>query len=201
MTENNEIIPNQTVLAGLTKPWRNFFDKFKEIDVIKVSKWKDVHVLAYICKRYYSHYGKKYSVAIKGAPGKSPDIQIIRRIIAMLDTSNMKVIKEYVDWVFDTKIITRKIKVNSLAFFLTSGFANGFQFYYQEKNKITRSSVLPDEFKFLAEALKININTYGDLAFIKLALEQDPENRQEYKNLFNHLKSLGFEEVQLEEIK
>jgi hypothetical protein len=49
----------------------------------------------------------------------------------------------------------------------------------------------------------VNINTYGELAFIKMALDQAPnsESRQKYKRLLLHLKSLGFEESQLEGLK
>jgi len=66
----NEIVDP---LDGLSKPWQKFFKKFEEIDTIKVSEWKDVHVLAYICQRYEQQYGRKFAVTIKGAPTKSPD--------------------------------------------------------------------------------------------------------------------------------
>jgi hypothetical protein len=190
-------------LTGLSKPWQKFFKRFEEIETRKVSQWGDVHVLAYICKRFEQHYGRKFSVTIKNAPTKSPDIRLIKCMMAMLGTTNMYVIKEYVDWVYDKKIIPQKKNIRTLAFFMTQGLGNEFYFEKEKNNKITRSSALPDEYKSLAVSIGVNVNTYGELAFIKKALDQAPdsESRAPYRKLFLHLKSLGFNESMLEEVK
>ena len=39
-------------LAAFSKPWQKFFKKFEEIESLKVSEWKEVHILAHICKRF-----------------------------------------------------------------------------------------------------------------------------------------------------
>jgi hypothetical protein len=203
MAEGKDLVVTNDILESLTKPWQKFLKRFDEINDLQVSKWAEIHVLAYICKRYREHYGRNYSITIKGAPSKSPDMYLIKRMMATLNTTNMKVVKEYVDWIFDVKIIPKRKRIRTLAFFVSPGLGNEFHFYYAEKNKITRSTVLPDEYKALAVALEVNINTYGELAFIKMALDQAPnsESRQKYKRLLLHLKSLGFEESQLEGLK
>ncbi len=190
-------------LDGLSKPWQKFFKRFEEIETLKVSQWKDVHVLAYICKRFEQHYGRKFSIAVKNAPTKSPDVRLTKCMMAMLGTTNMHIIKEYVDWIYDKKIIPQKKNIRTLAYFMMQGLGNEFYFEREKNNKITRSSVLPDEYKSLAEAIGVNVNTYGELAFIKKALDQAPdsESRAPYRKLFLHLKSLGFEESMLEGVK
>jgi hypothetical protein len=190
-------------LAGLTKPWQKFFKRFEEIEELPVLEWKELHVLAYICKRYKEHYGRQYSVAIKGAPSKSPDLYLVKRMVAMLDTTNMKTVKEYVDWVYDTKIIPQKKRIRTLAYFMSQGLGNEFYFERTERNKPTRATALPDEYQAIANALKVSVKTYGDLAFAKKAVEQSPNNksREPYRKLFEHLKSLGFEADMLKGIK
>ena len=92
MAEGKEI--EDSYLDGLSKPWQKFFKKFDEIDGLKVSQWKQVHVLAYTCKRWEKLYGRRFAVAIKSAPSKSPDMYQVKRVIAMLGTTNMRVVKE-----------------------------------------------------------------------------------------------------------
>ena len=106
---------------GLTKPWRKFFNRFNEIDQVLPSEWKPLHLLAYTCRRFKDTYGREYSVSIKNAPSKCPDIQIIKRIIAMLGTTNTRIVKDYIDWVYDYKINkpSSKVRIRSITFFLT----------------------------------------------------------------------------------
>lgn len=165
--------------AGLNAYWRKFFKKFEEIDDpnMKPSQWKEVHVLAYICKRYEQQYGRKFSVTIKGAPTRSPDMYVVKRIIASLNTTNMRTVKEYIDWVFDKKIIPKKTHFRKVGYFLTEGFAN--EFFHEKMNKksgFKRSSGLPAAYIKIAEDLGINISTYGDLAFLQMAVERKPDD-------------------------
>ena len=193
----------ESYLKDLSKPWQNFFKKFDEINDIKVSQWKKVHVLAYICKRYEDHYNRKFSVAIKSAPTKSPDMHLVNRMIVMLETTNMRTVKEYIDWIYDYKIIPKNKKIRTLAFFMTSGLGNEFYFFKKENEKITRSTLLPPEYRSIADTLSVNVSTFGDLAFIVQAVKQSPnsKSREPYKILLEHLKSLGFEESELEGMK
>lgn len=185
------------------KHWVKFFDKLQEIEdpSLKVNKWKDYHVLAYICRRFKEVYQREFAITVKGAPSKSPDMYMVRCIMGSLGTTNMKTIKSFIDWVFDEKIIPSHIKIRKLSFFNSPGLINEFYFTLEEKNKITRATPLPSEYVSMASSLGISINTYGELAFISSALKAHGEaGRESYSKLFMHLKSLGFEEHLLENI-
>ena len=185
----------------LPKVWQNFMNKFFEIETLKISQWKEVHFLAYICKRFEQCFGRKFPLDMRYAPSKSPNIYFIKKMFAMLNTTDTRIIKEYIDWVWDEKIIPKKIKIRTLAFFLAPTVCNEFLYKRNEKLKPTRSTEIPPEYKSIAETLGVNVSTYGDLAFIKTAINQDNNNSyKEYKKLFMHLKSLGFEESILEQI-
>lgn len=179
----------------LSKPWQKFLTKFNEIEIVKISQWKEVHLLAYFCKRYESLYGKKFALSFKGAPSKCNEIYIIKQMIFMLNSINMKTLRMYIDWVFDNKIIPSNLKIRSIGILLTPGFGNEYNLYAEAKSKIVKTTELPVEYKQIANTLQLQVSTYGDLAFIKLALEASPnsESRAPYKVLFNNLMAIGFE--------
>ena len=178
---------------GLSKPWQKFFKRFEEIEDMKVSQWKDVHVLAYICKRYEDVYKQKFSVTIKGAPTKSPDMYMVKRIRASLNTTDMRQIKEYIDWVYDTIIIPKRTKFRKIGFFLTPGLANDFAFYKRnKKDEYTRSDKVPDTYSNIADELGVTISTFGDLAFIKMAVDAG-NGSEEHATLLGNLELLGLD--------
>lgn len=191
--------------AGLNTYWKKFFKKFEEIDnpEFKTSQWNEVHILAYICKRYEQYLGRKFAVTIKGAPSKSPDIYVIKRIIASLNTTNMLTIKDYIDWVFDKKVIPKKSHFRTIGFFLTQGFVN--EFFHEKnskKNKFTRSTGLPASYIKIAEDLGIKISTYGDLAFIQMAVERKPNDTENQRYiLLANLELLGLNLNSLKEME
>jgi len=186
------------LISGLPKSWQKFFARFEEIDTLKVSQWKEVHVLAYICRRFEEVFGRRFSVTIKSSPSKSPDIYMMKRIVAMLGTSNMRTVKEYVDWVYDTKIIPKNIRIRKVGYFITSGFANEFYFARDNAAKIKRSTALPNSYKKVAVNLGVSAETYGDLAFIKMAADQSASGP--YNVLFANLEAMGFDLNILKEI-
>lgn len=86
-------------------------------------------------------------------------------------------------------------KYAAWGFFMTPSFGNEFNLYTKEKNKIVRSTQLPVEYRQIADTLNLPVTTYGDLAFIKMALDQSPnsESRAPYRTLFSNLLAIGFE--------
>lgn len=182
----------------LTKPWQKFFARFDEIDTLKVSQWKDVHVLAYMCKRYREQYGTDYSVAIKGSPLKSPDIFFTKKMIAQIGTTNMKVVKEYIDWVWDKKVIPKEMNLRSFGFFMTGGLVNEFKLSRKKSEKIVRATVLPSEYRDILSSYDIEADTYGDLAFVKLFA--DKQGKDSYLKAFKSLQIAGLDLGQLENI-
>lgn len=200
--ENNENNVENDPYAGLNAHWRKFFNKFEEINDpnLKVSKWKEVHVLAHICKRYKDLYKRKFSVTIKGAPSKSPDIYVIKRMIAYLNTTNMNVVKQYVDWVFDTKIIPKKTVFRKVGYFLTEGFANEFNHERLKEKEITRTTELPPGYVSIANDLGIKVKNYGDLAFIKMANDRNLDKTSSKYVLLMNLEMLGLNLDKLKEL-
>lgn len=186
-------------LAAFSKPWQKFFKKFEEIESLKVSEWKEVHILAHICKRFKQLHGVDFSITVKGAPSKSPDVYIIKRIMLMLNTSNMKTIKNYIDWVFDMKVIPKRVRFQKVGFFLTNGFANEFKFFQKKEKEFDRSTPVPESYKHIAKELDVDIETYGDLAFILLAADSEPSSK--YKVLIGNLELLGLDLNKIKELK
>jgi len=186
-----------------SKWWVNFFKKFDEIEETPVSKWKEIHQLSYITKRYEDTYGKHFSFTLRGTPGKCTEIHLVKRLMGVLGTSNQRTIKDYIDWVYDRKVIPKNKKFRSIGFFANPQFCNEFHLDRIEKNKITRGTPLPAEYKLIADSLDLPMETFGDLAFAKQALDEAPEaeSRKPYKILFTELYKVGFEYTILEEIK
>jgi hypothetical protein len=194
---------NEETKSLLTKPWQKFFARFTEIDTLKTCKWQEIHLLAYIAKRFKQHYGREFSFSIKNAPSKCQEIVLVKRMSIMLGTTNPKTIKEYIDWVFDNKIIHRKMQIKTLAYFITPGFGNEFHFQREKNNKIDRTTELPNEYLTIAEEMSLPVRTYGDLAFAYGATVELPndDSRAPYKELLQKLYAIGLDQKIFEEIK
>jgi hypothetical protein len=186
-----------------SKWWVKFFKKFDEIEDVPQSKWKPVHHLSYLTKRYEDIYGKRFSFSLKGSPSKCTEVFMIKRLMAVLGTSNQRTIKEYIDWVYDKKVIPEGRRFRSVGFFVNSQFCNEFHLDKKEKQKITRSTPLPPVYQTVIDNLDMGVMTYGELAFVKQALDQSPESksREPYKVLFKELYRVGFTYNMLEGIK
>ena len=198
-----ELIFDEDYLKLLNKPWQKFFKKFSEIDELPISEWKHVHILAHFYRRYLKQFNKPFSISIKGAPSKCTEIYMIRRISAMLGTSNLKIVKQYIDWVFDENIIPKNKKIRSLGFFTNTSLCNQFNALLAEQSKIYRHTKLPEEYKKVAELLDIPVSTYGDLAFAKKAMDtlSNNNNNNPYKKLFLELYRVGFEFDMIKDLK
>ena len=185
------------------KWWVNFFKKFQQIDELPNSEWKPIHQLSHFCHRYHDHYGKKYSFSLNRSPGKCPEIYMIKKVSACLGTSNQGTIREYIDWVFDRKIIPTTKKIRSIGFLTNPQFCNEFQLYRIEKKKITRVTSLPENYQVVVDDLELPVRTYGDLAFAKQAVDQNPDSkaREPYKIMFNKLYAIGFEYRMIQGLK
>jgi hypothetical protein len=194
---------DEKYLALLSKPWQKFFKKFTEIDEVPNSEWKPVHQVAHFSRRYKDHYGKRFAFSVRGAPSRCPEIYMIKRISAMLGTTNQMTIRNYVDWVFDNKIIKNDKKIRALGFLANPQYGNEFHLAMSAAKKIDRTTELPDTYKTIAEQLDVPVNTFGDLAFAKGALDNDPTNEsvEVYHQLFRELYRVGFEFSMIKDLK
>jgi hypothetical protein len=181
------------------KYWQNFFKKFDEIDTLKINHWKEVHLLAYICRKYEQLYNVKFAITIKGTPTKCTEMFQTKSILGMLGTTNMLIARDYVDWVFANKVSDKK-RFFKIGYFLNSGFVNEFFFARQKKEQITRSTIIPQQYKEIAEQLGIVVETYGDLAFLQMAVESRNDKGPNYIFLAN-LEAVGLNLNSLKELK
>jgi hypothetical protein len=183
--------------------WRRFKERLDTYSDVPVADWKDEHFLGHIMKRYKDQMQIDFSLSYSGPPTKSKEIYCIRRMVAALGTENPHSIKEYIDWVFDAIIIPKKVVISSIAYFFTTNFILSFKAELRKRNRITRATVLPLEIQSLAVGLELDVKTYGDLAFAKAAIEDDPENEDldVYSLLFVQLKEAGFDESVLSSLE
>lgn len=167
--------------------YKKFFDRFSEIENVSLESWKSIHVLAYICKKYREYYGFKYSFRFNNpSPSRSFEIYQIKKLSNML-SANPKILKEYIDWIFDKKIIERKKKVTSLGYFTHQDIVNEFKFnFIFDKKEMSRSDMLPQNVVSICNKYGMdNITTYGHLAFLKKMPNTEPLIQEIAANGFN----------------
>lgn len=149
--------------------WEKFFAKFSEIESLPVEKWKETHLLAYFCALYKKHYGVSYTFKFNStAPTKSYEIFRLRSLIQMI-SSDPVIIKDYIDWFFEHKIIQKKKRITSLAFVVDANHASEYKFKklaMNTKETIGRTTKLPPMYQQIIDEMKIACHTYGDLAFV-----------------------------------
>lgn len=179
----------------LSKPWRKFLDKLKESKPEKIHKWEPIHLLSYNLECFKRVYGLDYSLSFAGPPSKCTEIVLTKRLFSVLNTTNPVLVKEYLDWAWKNKV-EGKTRIRNISFFNNAGVANEFKFFWKEKNKVTKTSSLPQDCLDIIADLNLPIQTYGDLIFVKAVLEADstsPEN-QVYAEAMKRLYSIGFED-------
>lgn len=156
--------------------YRQFFEKFKEIETLDMNEWKPVHILAYFDKKYVEAYSVKYKYKFNSpSPTKCFEIFQIKRL-AMLLSSNPKILKEYIDWIYQTKVGQAKRRLTSISFMTHEGVVNDYKMNVLLAGKknlnVDRSTPLPMNYQVVLEgAAGVSIKTYGDLAFLS---QMDP---------------------------
>ena len=177
--------------------WRKFKERLEIYDTIPVSNWKDENFLGHILRRYKEVPGTTTSFALSysGPPTKCKEIYCIRRMVLTLGTEDPICVKAYLDWVFDTIVIPGKILITSIAYFFTGSIIDNFKKNYRKENTVTRASKIPDVCMSIINKEGLQLSTYGDLAFAKLAIDQDPENEDyaPYIRVFEQLRNNGLD--------
>lgn len=155
--------------------WRQFFEKFPEIETLDVNEWKTVHILAYFCKKYQEQYNVKYSFKFNSpAPPKSFEVFQVKRM-AMLLSSNPSILRDYVDWIYLTKVVQAKRRLTSISFMTNDGVINEYKLNVllagKQNLNVDRSTPLPDKYKQVFVDCQVHAHTYGDVAFLS---QMDP---------------------------
>lgn len=155
--------------------YRQFFEKFTEIETMDVKDWKPVHILAYFCKKYQEQYNTKYQFKFNSpSPAKCFEVFQVKKL-AMLLSGNPNILKEYIDWIYQTKVVQAKRKLTSISFMTHDGVVQDYKMNILLKGKknlnVDRSTPLPDAYKKAFTEAGTAINTYGELAFVS---QMDP---------------------------
>jgi hypothetical protein len=150
--------------------YQKFFEKFAEIETLDVSEWKPVHLLAFFCKKYKETYNVDYKFKFNSPlPTKCFEVFQIKKLASIL-TANPKLLKEYIEWVYETKVIKAKRRLTSISFMTVEGVVNEYKFNVLLAGKknlsVDRSTPLPDKFKTIFKTAGVTISTYGELAFL-----------------------------------
>lgn len=189
--------------VSLGKVWENFFKKINLHKETPVEDWKEYQILGYLVARFESHFQRKFAFALNSQPAKCSEMFFIKKIVYSLDAKDPEIVKKYIDWVFDKKIIPGKVKIRTIGYFHNSSFANQFLDDLKKLNQITRTTALPEEYKTIVNYFKAPAETFGDLAFVKKVIESNPDDEDSitFKKMFSNLISIGFKEDCLKDLK
>jgi hypothetical protein len=196
-TNNDSSGGNLTDLPN--EKYRQFFERFSEIETLDVAEWKPVHVLGYFCKKYKDTYGVPYAFKFNSpSPAKCFEVFQIKKL-CMLISSNPKILKEYIDWIYQTKVVQAKRRLTSISFMthesLTQDYKLNVLLAGDRNLNIDRSTELPTQYYEIFSNIGVFVATYGELAFLA---HMSPTPR--IMEAFKKLEELGFDKKILERI-
>lgn len=179
--------------------YRKFFEKFSEIETLEVEQWKPVHLLAYFCKKYKETYNEEYTWKFNDpSPSKCFEVWQLSRISANI-SANPTLIKDYIDWAYQTLVPKATRRFTSISFITKDQTMIFYKMNILLKGKknlnVSRTTLLPNEYKAAFADVGIFADSYGDLAFLS-QMEQTPE----MISAFAKLQQLGFDKEILERI-
>lgn len=180
--------------------YRQFFEKFKEIESLDVAEWKPVHILAYFCKKYQDQYQTKYSFKFNSpSPLKCFEVFQVKKM-GMLLSSNPKILKEYIDWIYENKVIKAKRRLTSISFMTNEGVTQEYKMNVLLAGKknlnVDRSTPLPVKYQDIFQNAGVSIQTYGELCFVS---QMDPMSF-ELVGAFLKIEEMGFDKEVLTRI-
>ena len=174
--------------------YQKFFQQFPEIETLEVSQWKTPHLLGYIAKKYKEHYNIDFTFRMNAsAPSKAYECVQIAKLKQMI-SSDPQTLKDYIDWVFEKKIIERKKRIVTLAIFIDVENINFYK-WNMVNAMPDRTTPLPTNILVICQSYDPTVKTYGDLAFMQQAYNTP------YSNLMLKLEKANFDISILKKIK
>lgn len=178
------------------KHWENFFNKIIQFKDKDIYDWNEYDILGYLVNKYETTFNRKYSFSFNTkAPSKCSEIYFVKCIFAQIGKKT-ELIKEYIDWVFENEVVKKRKNITTFAIFKTPGISNKFLGIIKERNKVTRTTPLPEEYLMIINKLDLPLQTYGDLEFVRQTLVANTEDQslEKYRSLYNILINLGLKE-------
>jgi len=160
--------------------YKKFFDKFAEIETLDVAQWKVAHILGYFCKKYKETLAVDYSWKFNNpSPTKCFEVWQVNTLAAKL-SANPKILKDYIDWAFDTQVKNTKYRPRSISFLTKEEVVVPYKMNVllagQKSLNVDRSTQLPATYRdILRDMASLTIGTYGELAFVS-QMEPMPDN-------------------------
>lgn len=167
--------------------YKKFFEKFLEIDNLEVAKWNITHLIAYFARRYKQHYNVDFTFKFNSpSPSKCYEVYNMNKLSHMISKDPI-IIKNYIDWWFDKKIILKKKRIISMAFLTDANICNEFKWQIMQSTNIDRTTTIPQKYLDAIQSFNTDIKTYGDLAFIRNSTNDT------YKTILQTIVNLGFD--------
>jgi hypothetical protein len=151
--------------------YRKFFDKGLDFVKLDVADWKAAHLIMYFDKKYRDTYGVSYAWKFNNpSPAKCFEVWQFNTLCAKL-SANPKILRDYIDWVYDVEVPKTKAKFRSISFITQDERVNYYKLNIllagQKNLSVDRSTPLPSIYRDVFNTVGgISISTYGDLAFI-----------------------------------
>jgi hypothetical protein len=183
---------NISLVGAPNTKYEKFFEKFEEINTLDVHSWNVTHLLGYFCKKYQETYNTAYKFKFNSpSPTKCFEVFQMKKLSSLL-TSQPKLLRDYIDWIYETKVVKAKRRLTSISFMVHEGlileYRDSVLMAGQKGEALDRSKSLPDNYKAIFAKAGVTLSTYGELAF----LSQMTEQSDEIVNAFNELAASGF---------
>lgn len=183
--------------------WTKFFAKFDGIDSSPVEEWDATLLIAYFCKKYKTYYNEDYTFQFNSsAPGKSYEVFQIRKLSSMLSAKS-NILKDYIDWFFETKLMIRKRRITSMAFLTDAGVVNEYKFkvlLLAKQVSISRATVVPPLYTVIIQKYGYAFTNYGELSFVKRCIDAG-NGEQGHKDMLSELEKTGLDISALDRVK
>jgi hypothetical protein len=183
--------------------WAKFFNRFDEITILPIESWDTTLLIAYFCKRYRDHYNISYTFKFNSnAPSKS--IEVFRfRSLGMNLSASPVILKDYIDWVFDTKIIQQKRRITTMAILVDEKNVHEYKIKKQAMDKnvgIDRTTIIPANYAAIVKKHGFTFSSFGELSFIKKCI--DSKTAEEgHKTMLDELSNNGLDLRSLDKVK
>lgn len=168
--------------------WAKFKEKIDNYANVPEEEWGNEEIIGYIFKLYKDKSGMDFSLSYSGGIKKCPEQYAISRMKAFLGTEDPKIIKRYIEWAF-----SKCTSLKSLAWFYEVSLINRFksEFRLLIDDRILRSTSLSPQYKEVVDYYDVPAATFGELAFAKLAVEQNPGVYLNYALCLKKLRTMG----------
>jgi len=130
--------------------WQLWWDKYSNRG-LKKEYWNNKKdqpscIVSYFCYQFNKFYGFSYTMDYSNPiPYKNKEFTMARRILTLFGDDYLQ-IPNYIKWVFNKRVRSRKYPVNSLGFLASSKFVNDYKSARARNIKPKRSTKIPESF-------------------------------------------------------